>query len=122
MHMKSEHADDKVCPICGFDPSLDYENFPTLAMLPENMPSASQKQADWEHSLQGCVRCKNCGSHLFTIASADNSCICIRCGTKIKALQAQPDPFKVNDPTPKKPDDNKDKYGYSKAFYIPGAL
>ncbi len=80
------------CPECGFDPSRDYEQYPTLAPLPGDLPSLAVQRAEYEASLRRdecpcCGRhvestyCGFCGFHMGSIAG-------IRSAEQVDALAA----------------------------------
>ena len=76
---KAEY-DAAICPDCGFDPSCDYESFPTLAMLAGSVESISRRNQLFSNG-QTLFRCPLCSSHSFGLCPAEQQVRCLKCQT-----------------------------------------
>ena len=76
-----------LCHACSFDRSMDYENYSTLAPLPQGLPSAS----GWLHrsgsTSTSLFSCPNCGGRQFTISIPFRACICTCCDQAVSMDQ-----------------------------------
>ena len=76
-----------LCHACSFDRSMDYENYSTLAPLPQGLPSVS----GWPHrsgsSSTSLFSCPNCGGRQFTISIPFRACICTCCDQAVSMDQ-----------------------------------
>ena len=76
-----------LCHACSFDRSMDYENYSTLAPLPQGLPSAS----GWLHrsgsTSTSLFSCPNCGGRQFTISIPLRACICTCCDQAVSMDQ-----------------------------------
>ena len=77
------------CPSCGFDSSLDYEKYPTLATI-DTAPSLAARRAEWEQ--RGCrvVRCPSCGKTAFAVLLEPAELSCLGCGRSFSLWAAVP--------------------------------
>ena len=76
-----------LCQACSFDRSMDYENYSTLAPLPQGLPSVS----GWLHrsgsASTSLFSCPNCGGRQFTISIPFRACICTCCNQAVSMDQ-----------------------------------
>jgi len=72
-----------ICESCGFDRSMDYENFPTLVPLPQNSASVSGRSRQRRTHAASLFSCPNCGGRQFSISIPHGACICAGCGEMI---------------------------------------
>lgn len=76
-----------LCQACSFDRSMDYENYSTLAPLPQGLPSVS----GWPHrsgsASTSLFSCPNCGGRQFTISIPFRACICTCCDQAVSMDQ-----------------------------------
>lgn len=77
------------CCSCGYDRSLDYEQFPTFGGL-NTVPDTVSRLREARKAL---VRCAGCGYHGFTMSRTTGKMQCIRCGqmpmeTELKSVIA----------------------------------
>lgn len=64
------------CPVCGYDRSRDYGDFPTLAPLTGDFPTTARRR----NERAGLLLCSKCGSPDFHFRFADRNFSCPRCG------------------------------------------
>lgn len=65
------------CPDCGFDPSRDYERFPTFGPVGKALSRAALRSRLAPADAQ---RCEKCGGTAFVIRVPDNTRRCSSCG------------------------------------------
>ena len=66
-----------VCPVCGYDPSRDYERAPTFAPVADAPSVAALRK---QRVPKDALRCEKCGSAAFTIRIPDGTRRCQSCG------------------------------------------
>lgn len=72
-----------LCEECGFDRSMDYENYPTLAPLPQNLPSVSSRIRQHGAASASLFSCPGCGGKQFSISIPLRACVCTGCGEAV---------------------------------------
>lgn len=71
------------CRECGFDGSLDYENYPSLGKLPRPVKSIVYLQNAWKAKRDDLTACPDCGSWQFYLSKTKSFVVCAECGKKL---------------------------------------
>ena len=66
-----------ICETCGYDMSVNYENFGSLTDIPNRTSSIRTRIEQLNGRL---IRCKFCSGTAFTIANGEGTVNCINCG------------------------------------------
>ena len=82
----SRDHETAVCPDCGYDPSVDYESYPTLCPVPAATAVRSRRKADWAHRFP----CPHCGSTLFSYCPEEGILQCATCQYRHPIQMQQP--------------------------------
>lgn len=78
-----QSADRMVCKNCGFDGSLDREQYPTLGKFPTTQNSAAalrHRHLEQNQKRKGMLRCSSCGQQQFYLSPSDGAVTCCACG------------------------------------------
>ena len=70
-----------ICPSCGADLTVDYENYPTFCDVSGTKAPMSAAKKCWISSQRSdMLICEKCGSASFRYYKNDNLHTCLRCG------------------------------------------
>ena len=67
-----------ICYSCGYDSSLDYEQYPTLQTVSETR-SLISRQKDYTNRQEDVIRCPKCQNIRFRLIPSNKSIICCNC-------------------------------------------
>ena len=82
---KAETSQCSPCPACGFDPTQDYEAYPSLAPLTGGKPLSALRAA-WREKNNGRFFCPKCGKGSFSFYPREQSLICEGCGFRVESF------------------------------------
>ena len=105
---------NETCLICGFDPSCNYEKYPTFSPNIGNVPSVYCRTTGFVLKTDSdTFICAGCGGYAFRFSKARGELTCIKCGEEVSVGSVKP--AEKGKPVP--PPVNHDKEVFSQLLY-----